>query len=82
MITKLKYTQCYLSKRATFDTVKYVNCLRSDTYQGLVEQSGTGKWSGWLFNWSSPTETKFRLGFGSRNAASSWVNQRLRAKGV
>ena len=80
MTTKIKYRRCNVSKRVTFATVKYVNLL-SDTYQGQVEQSITGKWSGWIFNWSRMSETEFRLGFGSRSAAARWVNQRLRARG-
>ncbi len=77
MTTKIKYTQCKVSKYPTFNTIKYDNLL-----QGSVDQSSNGKWSGWVLNWSKEIADEFRLGFGSRSAAARWVNQRLRVRGV
>lgn len=77
----IKYTQCKVSKRATFKTQRFGNLL-SDTISGEVDQSGDGTWNGWLMNWSRKNNCNFKLGFGSRAAAARWVNQKLRERGV
>lgn len=77
----IKYIQSKVSERPTFRTEKFGNLL-SDTYQAQVEQSTDGTWSGWLFNWSNKSCSEFRLGFGSKGAATRWANEKLKGVGV
>jgi len=75
----IKYTKSNVSD--AYRTIEYGNLL-ADTVQGEVYPDDDGKWVGWFTNWSDPHKSEFKFGFGSRAAASRWVNSRLRARGV
>lgn len=81
-MSKIKYTEVKHAPRPTFRTVKYGNIL-ADTVQGEVHQdTDDGTWSGWMTNYSNSRRTSFKLGMGSKSAATRWVNSQLREHGV
>lgn len=75
----IKWTKSNISD--SWRTQKFGNLL-SDTYQGSVDPSDDGTWSGWMMNLSRSGQSKFRLGFKSRGAATRWTNARLHEVGV
>lgn len=78
-MASIKWTKSNI--REAWRTPQFGNLL-SDTYQGEVDQDSDGKFSGWMMNLSRSGHSKFRFGFGSRGAATRWVNQQLREVGV
>ena len=77
----IKYTQSTVATRPTFRTEKFGNLL-SDTYQGEVHQTDSGKWNGWVMNWSRIHDSLFKFEFSSKASATRWTNARLKELGI
>jgi len=76
--TTIKWTKNF---SGSYRTQKFGNLL-SDTYQGSVDPTVTGKWCGWFMDLSNSQYSKFRLNFASKGAAVCWVNRLLRERGI
>jgi len=63
----------------TYRTQTFGNLFRGSFY-GMIDPSTDGTWCGWVMD--NDLGNEFRLGFASKGAATLWVNDKLRKKGV